>query len=245
MSKSFHYSDFKQHIAVSFDDGPHPLHSPKLLDLLASHNIKAIFFVLGKKIATPRGKDILRRISGEGHFVGNHTYSHADLTKLKESAIRTELLKTAELIGDADRGMKLFRPPYGAHNQLVDHVVRELGYQPLYWNVDSLDWHPRFKHSDWLTGYLNQIRDLDHAVVLAHDVHPTTLPKIEKLVAAVTQNPGACLSLTPESLLAHLASVPPVWGTGPTPQSTVRFAIEDIYRAIVPMFWHRPRNLGG
>jgi len=172
-------------IVVTFDDGPHTLSTPVLLDSLARHQIKAVFFVLGQRLETPKGKEILRRVADEGHYIGNHTYSHPNLTKLPEPQIREEIEKTAALIGDADRGLKLFRPPYGAHNELVDKVVRELGYRLVFWNVDSLDWHPNYKSGKWVDHAMEQIRAREDSIVLAHDIHRTTVENVEDLLGRI------------------------------------------------------------
>jgi peptidoglycan/xylan/chitin deacetylase (PgdA/CDA1 family) len=172
-------------IVVTFDDGPHVLSTPKLLDSLARHQIKAVFFVLGKNLESPKGKEILKRMADEGHYIGNHTYSHPNLTKLPEPQIREEIEKTRELIGDLDRGIKLLRPPYGAHNELADRIVHELGYRLVFWNVDSLDWHPNYKSGKWVDHAMEQIRAREDSIVLAHDIHRTTVEKVEELIAGI------------------------------------------------------------
>ena len=222
-------------VALSFDDGPDPVHTPKLLDILAKHDIKAIFFVLGKNLVRPSAKEILRRMSREGHFVGNHAYTHSDLTKLTEAKIKSEIIRTADLIGDADRGVKLFRPPYGAHNQLVDHLAQSLGYQSLFWDIDILDWHPKLWSGDWVRQCLDQLENQAQAVVLAHDIHATTVAKMGEFAAAMTQIPDLHISVSLQSLGMHLASVRPVWGAGPSPWMTARCIFQDLYRAIMPI----------
>lgn len=177
-------------VVFSFDDGPHPVNTPKLLDVLAKHGVKAIFFTVGQNLATPHGKEILKRIAGDGHYVGNHTYTHPNLAKLTEAQIRDEIGKTAALIGDADRGIKLLRPPYGSHNQLVDKVAHDLGYRIVLWNVDTQDWNPRFKDGGWVQLGLDQIEAREHSLVLAHDIHPTTVAKVDDFITAIKALPN-------------------------------------------------------
>jgi peptidoglycan/xylan/chitin deacetylase (PgdA/CDA1 family) len=177
-------------VVFSFDDGPHPVNTPKLLDILAKHGVRAIFFMIGENLATPHGKEILKRISAEGHYVGNHSYTHPNLAKLTEAQIRDEISKTAELIGNADRGMKLLRPPYGSHNQIVDHVARELGYRLVLWNVDTQDWNPKYKEGGWVQLGLDQIEARAHSLVLNHDIHPTTVARVDEFITAIKALPN-------------------------------------------------------
>jgi peptidoglycan/xylan/chitin deacetylase (PgdA/CDA1 family) len=177
-------------VILTFDDGPHPVQTPKLLDTLAKFNIKAVFFVLGKKLETEQGRAIIKRAVAEGHTIGNHSYSHPDLTKLKEPQIRDELEKTQALIGECSRGLKLLRPPHGAHNQLVDRIARDLGFRLVLWSVDTMDWHPKYKPSGWVDFGLEQIEAREHSLVLAHDIHRTTVEKVEELVSRVKSLPS-------------------------------------------------------
>lgn len=174
-------------VVLTFDDGPHPQYTPKLLDTLAKHQIKAIFFVVGKNLEAAKGKEIVKRMLEEGHCIGNHTYSHPNLTKLAEPQIREEIEKTQELIGDASRGLKLLRPPYGAHNDRVDKVARELAFRLVFWNVDTLDWHPNYKSGKWVQHGMEQIRAREDCIVLAHDIHKTTVEKVDDLITGIKQ----------------------------------------------------------
>ena len=103
----------KQKIALTFDDGPHPSGTPVLLDGLAERNVKVTFFVIGENaVKYPK---LLTREAEEGHIIGNHTYSHVDLTKMSQEAAECELEKTNAAI-EAVTGKKTeyMRPPYGA-----------------------------------------------------------------------------------------------------------------------------------
>ena len=130
----------KRKVLLTFDDGPHPVHTLSLLNDLKRANIQATFFVVGKNLESSEGKELLRRAAAEGHQIGNHTYSHPYLTELQAGEIREEILRTEKLIGDLDRGVKILRPPYGAHNPLVDHVAREqaAGYFSGTWTASTL-----------------------------------------------------------------------------------------------------------
>lgn len=172
-------------VALTFDDGPHHTNTPKLLDDLKTAGVRATFFVVGKNLETDIGKALIARAVSEGHQIGNHTYSHPDLTKLTEQQIRDEITKTEALIGSAIGQHKLLRPPYGAHNGVVDKVAKELGYSIVLWNVDSMDWHPKYKEGAWVQHAMDQIEHREHCVVLAHDIHATTVARVSELVVQI------------------------------------------------------------
>jgi peptidoglycan/xylan/chitin deacetylase (PgdA/CDA1 family) len=176
-------------VVLSFDDGPDEVNTPKLLDVLAKHRIRAVFFVLGKNLVKPFGRQILRRIHAEGHWIGNHTYTHPDLTKLHRSEIRDEIARTAALIGDADRGIKIFRPPYGSSDQQVDQIARELKYRRVLWNVDTTDYKEESMSGAWLQNGLSQIRVRQCSVILAHDALSTTVGRMDEFIAAIKEIP--------------------------------------------------------
>src|SRR3984893_6484311 len=101
------------YIAMTFDDGPSDKLTPKLLNLLAAHHIKATFFVIGQNVV--EHPEIVRRAAREGHEIGNHSWSHANFGKISDESARRELQKTDDAIKDA-AGVQptLFRPPYGS-----------------------------------------------------------------------------------------------------------------------------------
>jgi peptidoglycan/xylan/chitin deacetylase (PgdA/CDA1 family) len=177
----------KRRILLTFDDGPHPINTPKLLDELKRTGIRATFFVIGKKLETSRGRDLIERAAAEGHQIGNHTYSHPHLTELTADQIREEILRTEELIGDVGKGVKILRPPYGAHNSLVHRVAQQLGYRLVLWNVDSRDWHPNYNSQGrWVDYAMGQIATQeDNIIVLAHDNQTTTVTKVRTLIAQI------------------------------------------------------------
>lgn len=174
----------KRRVHLTFDDGPHPINTSKLLDELKQAGILATFFVMGKNLETPDGKELILRAAAEGHQIGNHTYSHPHLTELNEDQIREEILKTEELIGGVNKGIKIFRPPYGEHNSLVDQVARKLGYSLVFWNVDTRDWHPKYEGC-WVEHAMEQIVNQDDSIVLAHDRITATAENVGSLIANI------------------------------------------------------------
>ncbi|MDC2954149.1 MULTISPECIES: polysaccharide deacetylase family protein [Streptomyces] len=126
-------------MVLTFDDGPDPRYTPHILDTLAEHDVRAMFFVCGEQADWNR--DLLARMADEGHVVGNHTWSHPLLTRLSRSRIHSELQRTSKVIEDAYGERPLwFRAPYGAWNRSVFQIEAELGMEPMAWTVDTEDW---------------------------------------------------------------------------------------------------------
>jgi peptidoglycan/xylan/chitin deacetylase (PgdA/CDA1 family) len=117
-------------IVLTFDDQGTKAQVEAILDVLKENLVKAIFFPVGKWAEQNTG--LIDRMKAEGHLVGNHTYSHPNLTKLSEEEVRWEIEHGA--------GEDLFRPPYGQHNDMVDAVAADLGYRVYGWSVDPEDW---------------------------------------------------------------------------------------------------------
>ena len=160
------------YIAMTFDDGPHPTHTPRLLDMLKQRNIKATFYVIGN--SAKRHPEILRRMIREGHEIGNHTMTHAYLTKLSDASIRREL-KTAHQAIFAATGVhpRTVRPPYGATNSRIKTLMyKEFRYPSIMWSVDPEDW--KRPGSSVVANRL--IRGADNGgILLAHDIHAPTI----------------------------------------------------------------------
>ncbi|MGB8816450.1 MAG: polysaccharide deacetylase family protein [Rhizobiaceae bacterium] len=176
-------------IWLTFDDGPNPVHTKKVLAVLAAHNAKATFFVIGRHCALY--PDTLKRIAADGHRIGNHTYNHPKLTTLSAAKIKEEVLKTEKLIAPFIKGKKLFRPPYGAHNGMVDEVIAELGYRTVIWNVDTVDWNAAFKPDKWVGHGINQIKARQNSVVLNHDIWSTTAGNLDQFLTKIKAIKGA------------------------------------------------------
>ena len=130
-------------------------------------------------------------IADGGHRIANHTYNHPNLATLTRAKIRDELVKTEALIAPYVKGRKLFRPPYGAHNALVDDVVAELGYRLVMWNVDTIDWSPNFKPDKWVQHGVNQIKARQSSLVLNHDIHRTTAANLDLFIQKIKAIRGA------------------------------------------------------
>lgn len=152
-------------LALTYDDGPNDPHTLRLLEILARHNVHATFFLIGRYVE--QRPDIVRELAKAGHVIGNHTFTHPLLTfkrarELREQFARCERALT-EAVGEHSR---LFRPPFGGRRPAVLRTARQMGMEPIMWNVTSYDWNaPSVEHIE--RQVTRQVRGGD--VVLLHD----------------------------------------------------------------------------
>ncbi|MGW1934030.1 polysaccharide deacetylase family protein [Streptomyces sp. NPDC001919] len=132
-------SEVGRSMVLSFDDGPDPRYTPGILETLRRHDCRAMFFVCGEMAV--ENPDLLREMAADGHVVGNHSWSHPLIPKLRPSRIRDELGSTSEVVERTLGTAPLwYRAPYGAWNRHSFEIGAELGMEPLAWTVDTLDW---------------------------------------------------------------------------------------------------------
>ena len=126
-------------LALTFDDGPNPLWTPRLLDLLSRRGVRATFFLVGSRAQSHPA--LVRQILAAGHCIGNHSWSHRNLAMAPSSTIEDQLSRTnqtlAEITGAPPR---FFRPPYGARRPATLAIARRLGLTPVLWNAMTSDW---------------------------------------------------------------------------------------------------------
>jgi peptidoglycan/xylan/chitin deacetylase (PgdA/CDA1 family) len=126
-------------LALTFDDGPNATWTPRLLDILARHEVRATFFLLGCRAAAQ--PELVRRIATAGHTIGNHSWSHPNLARTRAGRVREELRKTSETLQQITGvPVRFFRPPFGARRPAVFRIARELGLEPVLWNAMTSDW---------------------------------------------------------------------------------------------------------
>jgi peptidoglycan/xylan/chitin deacetylase (PgdA/CDA1 family) len=153
-------------LALTYDDGPNDPHTQRMLEVLARHNVRATFFLIGRFVQ--QRPDLAREIAQAGHVIGNHTFTHPFLTFKPTAEIRRELNDCHSAIQDAiGQHSNLFRPPFGARRPAVLSTVRELGLEPVMWNVTGYDWDAPPPCAEIEKKVTKQIRGGD--VILLHD----------------------------------------------------------------------------
>ncbi len=155
-------------IALTFDDGPHPIYTIKLLDGLKERGVKATFFILGTNAAN--NSDILKRMSEEGHLIGNHTFSHVQLSKVSVDKAINEINDTNSIIeGSTGVAPRFIRPPYGS---LPRSLQAETNLIPVLWSIDPRDWC--VLNTDSVVKHVvSKAKDGD--IILLHDIFETSV----------------------------------------------------------------------
>ena len=175
ITKEEHDNGIKK-VALTFDDGPHPIVTMQILKTLNKYDAIATFFMLGNMVENY--PEIAKKVHAAGHELGNHTWSHLDLTKLGAEKVWNEIYKTSAIIENVT-GQKVteFRPPYGA----VNETVRSQTNLPvILWNVDTLDWKDRDPNR-----LLANVKSAtkDGSTILMHDIHQSTADGLDAVLA--------------------------------------------------------------
>lgn len=132
-------SNYSKKVALTFDDGPDVAITKQILNILKKERVPATFFVTGRMVK--EYPQMLKQIAQDGHIIGNHTWSHPQLTKISDQKIVTELQRTNDIVEkEIGKKMLLFRPPYGATNSRVRKLAKEQGFLIINWSVDTNDW---------------------------------------------------------------------------------------------------------
>ncbi|MGY1698164.1 polysaccharide deacetylase family protein [Geodermatophilus sp. SYSU D00766] len=166
-------------VALTFDDGPGP-YTGQLLDELRAADVRATFFVVGQAAAAE--PDLVRQAVADGHAVGNHSWSHPRLPDVGAAAVGDQLDRTTAVLADLGITTDLMRPPYGATDATVAAETAQRGYAQITWDVDTQDWLNR----DVATT-TQRVLDGVHpgAIVLMHDIHPSTVAAVPGIVDAL------------------------------------------------------------
>lgn len=153
-------------IALTFDDGPSPVWTPKILDELKKQNVKATFFVVGAH--AEKYPEIIKRIFQEGHEIGNHTYLHHVLLYYTNDELQLELRYTEDIIKDiTGEKTNLFRPPKGWLTKREKDYIKDLGYKIILWTLNSKDWVTFFNYKYIVKNLIKNTKPGD--IILFHD----------------------------------------------------------------------------
>lgn len=162
-------------IALTFDDGPHPQYTEQLLDGLKERGVKATFFVTGEHAELH--PDVIKRMSEEGHLIGNHTYSHIQLQSNNREEFKAQIVKTNKIISDITGKEVLYvRPPYGTWDKKFE---TELNMFPVLWTVDPKDWC-----SDNVASVTQKVvsKTGENDIILMHDYYESSVTAALKAV---------------------------------------------------------------
>ncbi len=167
--------DCRQHqcVTLTFDDGPGP-YTARLLEILRVANAPATFFMIGEHVDTFPA--LTKQVADAGFEIGNHSYTHPDLTRMSSAEITDQLARTdAAILRVTGRRPTLLRPPYGARDAHVDRLAARAGLAEVLWDVDTLDW--KYRDAKVVRGAVK--RDVRRgSIILLHDIHPTTVQAV-------------------------------------------------------------------
>lgn len=166
-------------VALTIDDGPHPVMTEELLKVLKEKKIKATFFILGKNAKLY--PELLEKIKKDGHEIGSHAYTHQYLNKMLEKECTEELDQTEQVLDKTVGQVCLFRPPGGLYNDIVLAEAKKRGYTTILWSVDPQDWQrPSVEHV--VSTVVKEVKP--GSIVLLHDgqAHLPTPQAIAQIV---------------------------------------------------------------
>ncbi len=183
-------------VVLTFDDGPHKAYTDEVVAILKRYDVPGVFFEVGRNLGKveadgkvslgPMAK-ISRNLMEEGYAVGNHSLTHAQLSRTTGDALRQQVLDTDTLLKDVDsKRAPLFRFPYGARNAEGLQLLNEAGLKSIMWNIDSMDWADPVPESI-VQRVLGQVNKEQRGIILFHDIHDRAvkaLPQIlDRLIA--------------------------------------------------------------
>lgn len=172
-TRILHFKILTNAIAITFDDGPDPKNTPRLLEILKERGIKATFYLLGRSVNTY--PQIVRQIIADGHEIGNHTWDHKDLSKMSDANCIDELQKTQDAIIAAGGGTPAtFRPPYGnVKMSQRKEIMEKFHYPTIIWEVDTEDWKKPYSSEKVHNTILKDTKA--GSIILCHDIHAWTI----------------------------------------------------------------------
>ena len=162
-------------VALTFDDGPSKYWTKGLLDGLKERNVKATFFLIGANVEGTEA--LVERMVEEGHLIGNHTYSHVQLTTISEKEACAEIQEANEVLAEAvGEGIHYIRPPFGSWQEDLDSLV---DMQVVLWSVDPQDW--KVQNTDRIVEkVLREVEDGD--IILLHDVYKESVEAALRII---------------------------------------------------------------
>lgn len=180
-------------VALTFDDGPHPVYTPRVIQTLKNENVKATFFMLG--LMVEQNPEVARLVASSGFEIGNHSHSHKRLTQFDADGMRREMIGTAELI-ETVTGVKphLFRPPYGSANRQVYEMGADAETVLCFWSVDPEDWTTKANATKIVEAVMSNVKPGD--IILLHDIHARTVEALPTLISRLKEEGYELVTVT-------------------------------------------------
>lgn len=167
----------KPKIAITFDDGPNAIYTPKLLDGLKERGVKATFFLIGQNIEKGDNSEIVKRMYDEGHLIGNHTYHHVEITKVSNEEAYKEIMMTNEVIMNiTGEEVQFMRPPFGLWQKELEKKIHVL---PVMWSIDPLDWATE-NVDEVVNKVVTETEEND--IILLHDCYDSSVKAALRIV---------------------------------------------------------------
>ena len=167
----------KPKIAITFDDGPSAVYTPRLLDGLKERGVKATFFLIGQNIEKEGGSEIVKRMYEEGHLIGNHTYHHVEITKVSNDEAYQELMLTNEAIENiTGEEVQFMRPPFGLWQKELEKKIHVL---PVMWSIDPLDWATE-NVDEIVNKVVTEAQEND--IILLHDCYDSSVKAALRII---------------------------------------------------------------
>jgi peptidoglycan/xylan/chitin deacetylase (PgdA/CDA1 family) len=219
-------SGFGKRIALTFDDGPNPATTPRVIEVLKAHNAPAAFFINGSKLSVPGAKAIAKQIADDPNFLlANHSQGHLNLSEQTLTKAASEMDRTAAAITETGETMRWFRFPFGASTCGTMNLVKQRGWISAGWHIDSADWcyavgngvckKSTFKYvpddqRNDMQGYImSQVSATNGGVLLFHDIHPNTANSLDRILTTLKAAGYTFVRLDDVSAFPRLNGVTP------------------------------------
>jgi peptidoglycan/xylan/chitin deacetylase (PgdA/CDA1 family) len=219
-------SGFAKRVALTFDDGPNPATTPKVIEVLKRHRAPATFFTNGSRYGVAGAKQIAAQIAADPDFLlANHSHSHINLAQQSSTKIASEIDRTDSLIREAGEAPRYFRFPFGSSTCGAKAQARDRGYIVAGWHVDSADWCyaagggfckkttfkfvPDNMRGDMAAYVMQQVRANNGGIVLFHDVHQSTADALDGILTAMKAEGYTFVRLDDTAAFPKLHGMPP------------------------------------
>lgn len=184
-------------ILLTFDDGPHPKYTDRILEILKKNKVPAVFFQIGKNIGSQdkqhsikfnKAAAVSKRLNDSGYFLANHTYTHPFLPKLDDKSITEEIETPNRILQEITHGQTvLFRPPYGSQNEKLLSILETNHMLSVIWNIDSKDWADPVPKSI-ANRVIREVEQQKKGIILFHDIHERTIEALPLVIETLKNN---------------------------------------------------------